>query len=77
MTRLYLEKRDPAHRQQRFYIIAMTPTRFGSRALIREWGRIGQPETVRETGHDTEAAALAAGEAWRERKERRGYRART
>jgi len=77
MTRCYLEKRDPAHHQQRFYLITMIPTHFGSWALIREWGRIGQPETVRETGYDTEAAAQAAGAAWRERKKRRGYRTRT
>jgi predicted DNA-binding WGR domain protein len=77
MTRCYLEKRDPAHHQQRFYLITMTPTLFGSWALIREWGRIGQPGTVRETGYDTEAAAQAAGEAPREREERRGYRTRT
>jgi predicted DNA-binding WGR domain protein len=77
MTRLSLEKHDPAHHQQRFYLITMTPTRFGSWALIREWGRIGQPGTVRETWYDTEAAAQAAGEALQERKERRGYRTRT
>jgi predicted DNA-binding WGR domain protein len=77
MTRRYLEKRDPVHHQQRFYLITITPTLFGSWALVREWGRIGQPGTVRETGYDTEAAAQAAGEALRERKERRGYRTRT
>ena len=77
MTRRYLEKRDPVHHQQRFYLITMIPTRFGSWALIREWGCIDQPGTVRETGYDTEAAAQAAGAALRERKERRGYQTRT
>jgi len=43
--------------------------------LVREWGRIGQRGTVRETGFETEGAARAAGERWRERKEKRGYRA--
>jgi len=42
---------------------------------VREWGRIGQPGTVRETWFETEGEAWAAGEQWRERKERRGYRA--
>jgi len=42
---------------------------------VREWGRIGQPGTVRETGFATEEEASAAGEQWRIRKEKRGYRA--
>ena len=42
---------------------------------MREWGRIGQPGTVREMWFDTEAAALEAGAKVRQRKERRGYRA--
>ena len=43
--------------------------------MVREWGRIGQAGTVRETWFETEGEAWAAGEQWRERKERRGYRA--
>ena len=44
---LYLEKRIPARNQKRFYTITVTPTLFGSWAMVREWGRIGQPGTVR------------------------------
>jgi predicted DNA-binding WGR domain protein len=44
-------------------------------AVVREWGRIGQPSTVRETEFETEKAALAASAAVRQRKEKRGYRA--
>ena len=72
---LYLEKRIPARNQKRFYTITVTPTLFGSWALVREWGRIGQPGTVRETWFAMEGEAWAAGEQWRQRKERRGYRA--
>ena len=75
MTTIHLERREPARNRMWFYIIAVTSTLFGSWALIREWGRIGQPGTVRETGFDTESAAIEAGEQWRERKEKRGYRA--
>jgi predicted DNA-binding WGR domain protein len=63
-----------ARLQQRFRATA-APTLFGSRTLVREWGRIGQPGTVREAWFDTEIAAHEAGEQWRERKGKRGYRA--
>lgn len=43
--------------------------------MVRAWGRIGQPGTVREMEFATEGEAWAAGVQWRERKERRGYRA--
>ena len=72
---LYLEKRILARNQKRFYTITVTQTLFGSWAMVREWGRIGQPGTVRETWFATEGAAWAAGERWRERKVKRGYHA--
>ena len=75
MTSIYLERREPAHHRQRFYAITVTRTLFGSWALVREWGRIGQGGTVRETWFATEGDAWAAGEQWRIRKEKRGYRA--
>jgi predicted DNA-binding WGR domain protein len=74
-TPIYLEKRIPARNQQRFYTIRVVKTRFGAWAMVRDWGRIGQPGTVRETGFETEGEAGEAGEQWRERKERRGCRA--
>jgi predicted DNA-binding WGR domain protein len=75
MTPFRLERREPARNLQRFYAITVTRTLFGSWAMVREWGRIGQPGTVRETWFETEGEAWAAGEQWRTRKERRGYRA--
>ena len=75
MTPIHLERREPARNIQRFYAITVTRTLFGSWAMVREWGRIGQPGTVRETWFETEGEAWAAGEQWRERKEKRGYRA--
>ncbi len=75
MPALYLEKRIPALNQKRFYTITVTPTLFDGWALVREWGRIGQPGTVREMEFATEGEAWAAREQWRIRKEKRGYRA--
>lgn len=71
-TSIYLERREPAHNRQRFYAITVTWTLFGSWAMVREWGRIGQRGTVRETGFATDGEAWAAGERWRERKEKWG-----
>jgi predicted DNA-binding WGR domain protein len=53
MTPLRLERREPARNRQRFYAITVTRTRFGSWALVREWGRIGPPGTVREMGFNS------------------------
>ena len=75
MPSIYLERREPARNIQRFYAIIITPTLFGAWAMVREWGRIGQPGTVRETWFATETAAIQAGAAMRQRKEKRGYRA--
>ena len=75
MTSIDLERREPTQNMKRFHAITVTRTLFGSWAVIREWGRIGQLGTVREAWFETEEAAGAAGEQWRQRKERRGYRA--
>ena len=61
MTTIHLERREPAQNLQRFYAITVTRTLFDQWALIREWGRIGQPGTVRETWFETESAAIEAG----------------
>ena len=72
-TPVYLEKRDPARWQCRFYRIRVRRTLFGPWTMIREWGRIGSPSAVRESWYDSEQEALAAGKKLLERKTRRGY----
>ena len=52
MSLTYLRKRRPDAKQMRFYTIGITPTPVGDWALIRQWGRIGQAGTVRETWFD-------------------------
>jgi len=74
VTVLHLERREPAYNRLRFYNIAVMSTLLGGWALVREWGRIGQPGTVRETWFESESAAIEAGDRLRQRKERRGYR---
>ena len=42
---------DPAQNRLRFYDLRWQPTLFGEGALVRVWGRQGQPGTVRATLH--------------------------
>ena len=75
MSTVWLEKRDPTRDMARFYTATVAPTLFGPWALVREWGRIGQPGTVREEWFATAELAEDAGRRLVQRKERRGYRA--
>jgi predicted DNA-binding WGR domain protein len=74
MSSLRLEKRVPEKNQCRFYQLILVPTLFGEWSLIREWGRIGQPGTVRIDQFGTEEEASVAFTKKAREKERRGYR---
>ncbi|MEE4379452.1 MAG: WGR domain-containing protein [Candidatus Competibacteraceae bacterium] len=74
MPRIHLERRNYAQNMQRFYAFTVTRTLFGQWAVIREWGRIGHPGTVRETWFATEDEACEAIARMYGRKEKRGYR---
>lgn len=50
---LRLVRRDPESHMARFYAIHLAPTLFGGWDLVREWGRIGSPGTLRITPFDT------------------------
>ena len=43
------ESVDPAENRRRFYDLLWQPTLFGDGALVRSWGRQGQPGTTRAT----------------------------
>ena len=43
------ESVDPAENRHRFYDLTWQPTLFGEGALVRTWGRQGQPGTTRAT----------------------------
>jgi predicted DNA-binding WGR domain protein len=49
------EKIDPARNQMRFYAVTVAPNLFGQWAMIREWGRIGQAGTIRQTWFESES----------------------
>jgi predicted DNA-binding WGR domain protein len=61
----------------RFYRLLLAPTLFGEWSLIREWGRIGQPGTVRTEPFATEEEAQEALARKASEKQRRGYHPRT
>lgn len=73
MSTAYFKKIDPARNQMRFYAVTVGPNLFRQWAMIREWGRIGQAGTIRQTWFESEA--LSAGARAARKKERRGYRA--
>jgi predicted DNA-binding WGR domain protein len=68
-----LECRDALHNKRRFYAIHITQTIFGEWAVIKEWGRIGSPGTVREEWFDEESQAINKANAIVQRRVRRGY----
>jgi predicted DNA-binding WGR domain protein len=44
---IVLTRIDAARNMRRFYAVDVTRTLFGEWQLVREWGRIGQGDTVR------------------------------
>ena len=71
-----LDRCDPAQNMNRFYVLSIEASLFGDAALVREWGRIGQPGRRRVEIHETEGKAVESLERWLRRKRRRGYRVR-
>ena len=71
---LQLQKIDHGNNTWRWYVLSVQRTLFGEWAVIREWGRIGNAGGQRQTSYfDTLPDALAACDALRARKTRRGY----
>lgn len=69
----YLEKRDPATNQARYYRMQILPNLFGAWTLYREWGRIGQSGKVRMEWFDSEDLAVGALIMLEAAKRQRGY----
>jgi predicted DNA-binding WGR domain protein len=61
---IVLRRIEPQRNMRRFYALSLQPDLFGTVSVVKEWGRIGQPGTVRHVvcAHETAArAALALG----------------
>lgn len=76
---LVIRRRDPARRMARFYQLSLQRVlTLGAQPeavhLVREWGRIGSPGTVRCDAHASLEAADQAALTLAARKRRKGYR---
>jgi len=74
MSHIYLVRHEPDNNIHRFYQIFVTPGIFEEWSLIREWGRIGSPGTVRKNWYETEDDALEAYIKLYKLKQKRGYK---
>jgi predicted DNA-binding WGR domain protein len=85
--RMILHKRDPGRHMARSYALSVqyaldlsppddsgAPLASRRTSLVREWGRIGSPGTIRAETHASPDAAFAAMDALAARKRRKGYR---
>jgi predicted DNA-binding WGR domain protein len=66
---------DAAKKKHRFYSLQTTPTLFGEWSLVREWGRIGSPGTVRVESFASEAQARDEEQRTVRLRIRHGYKA--
>ena len=68
-----LTKKHPQQNMARFYLIQVVPGLFGQWGVLREWGRIGQPGTVRKDWYPDQSLAQAASTQILKQKLKRGY----
>jgi predicted DNA-binding WGR domain protein len=57
---IVLRRIEPLRNIRRFYALSLQPDLFGTVSLVKEWGRVGQPGTVRHVVCPDETAARAA-----------------
>lgn len=74
MSSVYLRREDAARNMARFYVMAVQATLFGEWALVREWGRMGQPGRTLSVPYPSPAEAQAALDRLHQAKVKRGYR---
>lgn len=70
---IFLTRIDAARNMRRFYAVNLMPTLFGEWQVMREWGRIGRPGTLRTWTFPGQAEAEKAQARSIGRKLRRGY----
>lgn len=73
MNHVYLERHNDKDNLHRFYQMFVTPGLFDDWSLIKEWGRVGSPGTVRKEWFHTEEKAVSARQSICEAKVKKGY----
>jgi predicted DNA-binding WGR domain protein len=64
---------DPAQNRHRFYILRVMQNLLGDWSLLREWGHVGSPGTVRCDSFDNEQQAREAERRLFGVRQRHGY----
>lgn len=73
MNHVYLERHEPNKNMHRFYQFFIMPGLFDDWSLVREWGRIGSPGTVKKDWFVTEEDVVVARDSMIEKKLKKGY----
>jgi len=73
MKATYLVRHDEAKNMHRFYQLMTVPGVFGDWSLVKEWGRLGSPGTVRSEWFETEVEAIKALDEIFKKKRKKGY----
>ena len=74
MNYIYLVRHQPDKNMHRFYQMLVMPSLFGDWSLIREWGRVGSPGTVRKDWFVTKLEAINALQKLYKNKQNKGYK---
>jgi predicted DNA-binding WGR domain protein len=69
-----LTRIDHDQNMSRYYQMHLQPCLFGGGDLVREWGRIGSPGTIKTVIYDNQAEAVTALAEAVKRRHKRGYR---
>ena len=73
MNRIYFVRHDAAKNMHRFYQMYLAQGLLGEWSLIREWGRVGSPGTMRKDWFETEEEAITARQTLYDAKQKKGY----
>ena len=73
MNTIYMEKHDTKQNMHRFYQLFVAPGIFDDWSLVKEWGRVGSPGTVRKEWFTTEQEAELASQQVSRKKIKNGY----
>jgi len=76
MNQVYLEFHQDAENKHRFYQLFVLPTLLDDWSLVREWGRIGSPGTVKKDWFETQTLADLAFQKISQEKLNKGYQRR-
>lgn len=69
----YLQRLNPSNGRLGFYAIQIQRDLLGRWQVIREWGRVGSPGTLRQIPFDTHEGATSSMISWLDQLTQKGY----